>query len=72
MACVCLSVNEKLTKPFCSPLSISKDKFSAKDNGVPLGELDEATQQKAEAHYFSFYELHVDADPKANGPADFH
>ncbi|POS76082.1 mRNA splicing protein [Diaporthe helianthi] len=54
------------------PLSISKDKFTAKDNGVSLGELDEATQQKAEAHYFSFYELHVDADPKANGLADFH
>lgn len=67
-----MNVNKKLTRRFCSPLSISKDKFAAKDNGVPLGELDEATQQKAEAHYFSFYELHVDADPKANGPADFH
>ncbi|KAG8165380.1 hypothetical protein KVR01_005655 [Diaporthe batatas] len=54
------------------PLSISKDKFAAKDNGVPLGELDEATQQKAEAYCFSFYELHVDADPKATGLADFH
>ncbi|KAL1878677.1 hypothetical protein Daus18300_001952 [Diaporthe australafricana] len=54
------------------PLSISKDKFAAKDNGVPLGELDEATQQKAEARYFSYYELYVESDPKATGPADFH
>ncbi|KAK2611003.1 hypothetical protein N8I77_004386 [Diaporthe amygdali] len=54
------------------PLSISKDKFAAKDNGVPLGELDEATQQKAEARYFSFYELYVEPDPKAQGTATFH
>lgn len=72
MVCALLNVNQKLTKRFCSPLSISKDQFAAKENGVPLGELDEATQQNAESHYFSFYELHVDADPKANGPADFH
>lgn len=63
---------ERLTKHSRSPLSISKDKFAAKDNGVPLGELDEATQQKAEARYFSFYELYVEPDPKAQGTAAFH
>ncbi|ROW16163.1 hypothetical protein VPNG_01863 [Cytospora leucostoma] len=54
------------------PVSISKDKFAAKENGLPLSELDEATRQKAEARYFSYYELYTDPDPKAAGPADFH
>lgn len=52
-------------------MSISKDKFAAKENGLPLGELDEATRQIAEARYFSYYELYTDPDPKATGPADF-
>lgn len=51
---------------------MSKDKFAAKDNGIPLGELDEDTRQKAETRYFSYYELYADPDPKATGPADFH
>lgn len=54
------------------PVSVSKDKFSAKENGVPVGELDEATRPKAEARYFSFYDLYLEPDPKATGPADFH
>lgn len=50
---------------------MSKDKFSAKENGVPLGELDEATRLKAEARYFSFYDLYTEPDPKATGLAEF-
>jgi pre-mRNA-processing factor 39 len=53
-------------------VSISKDKFAAKDNGLPVGELDEATREKAEARYYNYYELYADPDPKATGPADFH
>lgn len=55
-----------------SPVSISKDKFAAKDNGLPVGELDAATRQKAEARYFNYYELYAEPDPKATGTADFH
>lgn len=56
----------------CRPASVSKDKFIAKENGQPLGELDEATRLKAEAHYFNFFEFFGEADPKATGVAEFH
>lgn len=51
---------------------MSKDKFSAKDNGQPLDELDEVARLKAEAQHFNFYEYFSEPDPKATGPADFH
>lgn len=53
-------------------MSVSKDKFTAKENGQPLGELDEATRLKAEAHYFNFFEFFGESDLKATGVAEFH
>lgn len=35
-------------------------------------ELDEATRPKAEGSFWSFYELHADPDPDAQGPASFN
>jgi len=64
-----------LTDGACdSPASVSAfgpSRAGLKDMGAPLGELDEATRQKAEARYFSFYELYVDPDPDAQGTASF-
>lgn len=51
---------------------MTKDKSLANDNGQSLGELDEATQLKAEAQYFNFYEFFSEPDPKATGVAEFH
>lgn len=49
-----------------------KLKLGAKENGIPLGDLDEPTRQKAEARYYSFYQLHADPDMEAQGTAEFH
>ena len=43
-----------------------------KENGVALGELDEDTRPKAEARFYSYYQLHIEPDPNAQGPAIFH
>jgi len=64
------------TNNACRPQSIStvvgKSKLGAKENGIPLGELDDATRLKAESRFFSYYQLHMDPDPNAQGPANFH
>ncbi|PSR92106.1 hypothetical protein BD289DRAFT_189765 [Coniella lustricola] len=62
----------EIDREMAGPVSVSKDKFSAKDNGVVVGELDEAIRVNAEAQYFSFYSLYGEPDPKATGPADFN
>ncbi|KAK3942741.1 hypothetical protein QBC46DRAFT_406051 [Diplogelasinospora grovesii] len=55
------------------PVSIAaKAKLSGKENGVALGELDDAVRQKAEGRYYSYYELYIDPDMAAQGPATFH
>ncbi len=47
-------------------------KESAKENGgAPYVELDDVTRMKAEAKYFSYYELFGDPDPEAQGSASF-
>ena len=59
----------------CSPQSVStvaKLKLGSKENGVVLGEIDEASRTRAESRFFSYYQLHVDADPNAQGPASFN
>lgn len=40
-------------------------------DGAALAELDDATKAKAEAKYWSYYDLHGDANPEAQGPASF-
>jgi pre-mRNA-processing factor 39 len=56
-----------------SPQSVSpitKAKVAKDSAGLP--ELDEATRSKAERRYPNYYELYVDPDPSAQGPASFH
>ncbi|KAH6634363.1 hypothetical protein B0J18DRAFT_415983 [Chaetomium sp. MPI-SDFR-AT-0129] len=48
---------------------ITKAKQSKEGAGLP--ELDEATRAKAERRFYSYYELHTDPDPNAQGPASF-
>lgn len=58
----------------CSPPSVSmysKSRPGHKETGLALAELDEATKAKAEAKYWSYYDLHGDVDPDAQGPAGF-
>lgn len=47
----------------------SKSGPGQKENG--LAELDDATKAKAEAKYWSYYDLHGDANQEAQGPASF-
>lgn len=49
----------------------SKSGPGQKENGLALAELDDATKDKAEAKYRSYYDLHGDANPEAQGPASF-
>lgn len=53
----------------CSPTSVTKK--TAKGD-VAQGELDEASQRKAETRYLSFYEAHTEPSADAQGPADFN
>ena len=58
-----------------SPQSVSavaKADHGSKENGVAAGELDEATRPKAESRFYSYYQLYMDPDPNAQGPATFH
>jgi pre-mRNA-processing factor 39 len=48
---------------------ITKAKQSKDSSGVP--ELDEATRLKAEKRFYAYYELHMDPNPNAQGPASF-
>ena len=52
--------------------ALAKGKASVKDDGMPLEELDDATKKKAEARFFNFYEINMEVDPEAQGPANFH
>jgi pre-mRNA-processing factor 39 len=55
-----------------SPQSVSpitKAKLSKEGAGLP--ELDEATRVKAERTFYNYYQLHMDPDPNAQGPASF-
>lgn len=53
----------------CSPTSVTKK--TAKGDAAQ-GELDEASQRKAETRYLSFYEAHTEPSADAQGPADFN
>ena len=58
----------------CSPPSVSvysKTRAGHKDTGLALAELDDATKAKAEAKYWSYWDLHGDVSPEAQGPASF-
>lgn len=44
----------------------------AKENGAGRGEMDDASKPKAEARYLSFFELHSEVQPDAQGAADFN
>ncbi|KAK3362226.1 hypothetical protein B0T25DRAFT_561310 [Lasiosphaeria hispida] len=66
-----LAVDRELFGPQ-SVSVITSIKFGIKENGAALGELDEATHLKAESRFFSYYQLHMDPDPNAQGPAIFH
>jgi pre-mRNA-processing factor 39 len=48
---------------------ITKAKHNKEGAGLP--ELDEATRPKAERRFYNYYELNVDPDPNAQGPANF-
>lgn len=43
-----------------------------KDVDMSVGELDEASRQKAELRFFNYYQLYIEPDPNAQGPASFH
>lgn len=66
-----MAVDRELFGPQ-SILTVGKSKLGGKENGVPLGELDDATRPKAESRFFSYYQLHMEPDPNAQGPANFH
>lgn len=70
-----LDVEIRDANPHCSPQSVStaaKLKTGGKENGVVLGEIDEASRARAESRFFSYFQLHVDPDPNAQGPASFN
>ncbi|KEZ44631.1 hypothetical protein SAPIO_CDS3674 [Scedosporium apiospermum] len=50
----------------------SKTRAGNKENGLTLAELDDATKVKAEAKYWTYYDLHGDVSPDAQGPASFN
>ncbi|KAL2107412.1 hypothetical protein VUR80DRAFT_5270 [Thermomyces stellatus] len=50
----------------------SKSSRAGKETGLALAELDESTKAKAEAKYWTYYDLHGDPNPEAQGPASFH
>ncbi|KAK0617880.1 hypothetical protein B0T17DRAFT_314168 [Bombardia bombarda] len=58
------------------PHSVAVAKANKKgSNGIaptPLGELDEATRVKAGSRFYSYYQLHTDPDPNAQGSAPFN
>lgn len=56
-----------------SPPSVSvySKSRAGKETGLALAELDDATKAKAEAKYWTYYDLHGDANPEAQGPASF-
>lgn len=66
-----LLIDREMFGPASVSLS-STGKSGAKENGVAVSEVDEATRQKAEARYYSFYQLHTDPSPAAQGLASFH
>ncbi|KAL8388357.1 hypothetical protein RB595_009295 [Gaeumannomyces hyphopodioides] len=66
-----LLIDREMFGPASVSLS-STGKSGAKENGVAVNDVDEATRQKAEARYYSFYQLHMDSDPAAQGLASFH
>ncbi|KAL7942214.1 hypothetical protein V8C42DRAFT_332872 [Trichoderma barbatum] len=57
------------------PVSVSaasKSASGAKENGASLGELDEASNRKAQIRYLNFYEAHPEPTAEAQGAADFN
>ncbi|KAK3394138.1 hypothetical protein B0H63DRAFT_460151 [Podospora didyma] len=50
---------------------ITKAKLGG-ENGFAIGELDEASRIKAESRFYNYYELFIDPDPNAQGPANFN
>lgn len=55
-----------------SPQSVSViTKARQNKDGAGLPVLDEESRLKAERRFYSYYELHVNPDPNAQGPASF-
>jgi len=53
--------------------ALSKPKPGIKENGIfAPGELDEESSRRAESRFYSYYQLHMDPDPNAQGLATFH
>ncbi|KAK3695028.1 hypothetical protein B0T22DRAFT_454098 [Podospora appendiculata] len=56
------------------PMSVSfatKARLAGKDASLAMGEMDEATRQKAEGRFYSYYQLYMDPDSEAQGSASF-
>ncbi|KAK0631701.1 hypothetical protein B0T14DRAFT_8293 [Immersiella caudata] len=66
-----LAVDRELFGPQ-SISAVGKGALRVKENGAPLGELDDADRSKAESRYFSYYQLHTEPDSNAQGPASFN
>ncbi|KAK1754966.1 hypothetical protein QBC47DRAFT_205223 [Echria macrotheca] len=66
-----LEVDRELFGPR-SVSAMNKAKLGAKENGMAHIEMDEATRVKAEGRFFTFYQLHLEPDPDAQGPASFN
>ena len=60
------------TNAIHSPPSLSKQTVMNMETGLPAGDLDAATREKAEARYYSFYQFTADPDPEAQGTANFN
>ncbi|KAL1877091.1 hypothetical protein VTK73DRAFT_8899 [Phialemonium thermophilum] len=51
---------------------LSKSRSGPKENGIAVKELDEATRKKAEARFFSFFQVHPEPDTNVQGLVSFH
>lgn len=54
------------------PSSVANISNHGQENGAHRGDLDAASKKKAELKALTFFELHAEADPEAQGPAEFN
>ncbi|ERT01883.1 hypothetical protein HMPREF1624_00177 [Sporothrix schenckii ATCC 58251] len=61
----------EMDREISGPASVQSTATKSKEAGGAPASLDEATLQRAEARYQSFYEVYPSLDPLAQGPASF-
>lgn len=70
-SCGRFTTNSAYSPPSVAALSKSASGVKEENGAVP-GELDDASKPKAEARYLNFYELYIEPNPDAQGPAVFN